>query len=216
MITDTEITEALAYINAKANAGKLSTADKNKIIKLRKELDMTNADIIPTPFDKPITVNKVASDDNGGLHSKDVTIIPYSKVDRVISSKLVKPKHTHSLKLFLYIISHIHKNTNYVYIDVDEYGIKYTISKRDRLNSIDELVALEVLKRTNIQGLFVINHNYIYNGNIDYVIQFMNKGLNVGFTVVDNKVIYDKETKKRILAKVGVHKSRFKTELELV
>lgn len=213
MDNNKEIIAALDVIRQKAEANKLSETDKNQIINLRKRLDMTNADIIPTPFDIPATVGKVNVDTDGGKHIKDVTVIPYSKVDRLVSNKLIKPHCNHSLKLLLYIISHIHKNTNYIYIDVEEYGIKYTICKRDRLASINELVELEVIKRTNIQGVFVVNHNAIYNGNIDYVIEFIKRGLNTGFIVEDNKVIYDAETKKKLMARIGIHKSKFKEEL---
>lgn len=216
MATTTNIRRIIKLLQEKVENGTISDELERQIEELTIEEEVKNYDIIPTPFDEPNATTKSTIDDFGDKHTKTVIKSNYTKIDRVTASKLVDPIYNHSTKLLVYIMSSIKNNSNYIFINAGEFTTKYHISKRDLGNAYKELSKLNIIRKTNIQGVIIINHNYIFNGRLDGIKLFYLRGLNKGFTVEDDIVVYDDETKNKLKARIGVHKSRFKDELDLV
>jgi hypothetical protein len=97
-------------------------------------------------------------------------------------------------KLLLYIINNVTINSNKIILDFNNNDIKEISTSDIELNYlIDKLEEYNIIRRSTINNVYIVNHNIIFRGDIEDFIKaytIIHKTDNIELTV-DSKVILD-------------------------
>jgi hypothetical protein len=97
-------------------------------------------------------------------------------------------------RLLLYIINNISINTNKIIIDFNDNNIKdISVSDIELNYLIDKLEEYNIIRRTTINNIYIVNHNIIFRGDIENFIKgytIIHESTNIELTI-DSKVILD-------------------------
>lgn len=143
--------------------------------------------IAPTPFDVNNNyVGKSIANRNKGYNK-----IRYYDISNILIS-LIKDATGTQLKTLFYVINNLEWNSNIIYLDYDVIADELNVGHRAIIDAIAFLCNNSIVCRTDIKGLFVVNHNLVFRGNIEqfyktYVTFYHDK-----LVVVSNKVILNK------------------------
>lgn len=143
--------------------------------------------IAPTPFDVNNNyVGKSIANRNKGYNK-----IRYYDISNILIS-LIKDATGTQLKTLFYVINNLEWNSNIIYLDYDVIADELNVGHRAIIDAIAFLCNNSIVCRTDIKGLFVVNHNLVFRGNIEqfyktYVAFYHDK-----LIVVSNKVILNK------------------------
>lgn len=143
--------------------------------------------IAPTPFD----VNNNYVGKSIANRNKGYDKIRYYDISNILIS-LIKDATGTQLKTLFYVINNLEWNSNIVYLDYDVIANELNVGHRAIIDAIAFLCNNSIVCRTDIKGLFVVNHNLVFRGNIEqfyktYVAFYHDK-----LIVVSNKVILNK------------------------
>lgn len=91
-----------------------------------------------------------------------------------------------------YVINNLEWNSNIVYLDYDVIADELNVGHRAIIDAIAFLCNNSIIYRTDIKGVFVVNHNLVFRGNIEqfyktYVAFYHDK-----LVVVSNRVVLNK------------------------
>lgn len=143
--------------------------------------------IAPTPF----AVNNNYVGKSIANRNKGYDKIRYYDISNILIG-LIKDATGTQLKTLFYIINSLEWNSNIVYLDYDIIADELNVGHRAIIDAIAFLCNNSIVCRTDIKGLFVVNHNLVFRGNIEqfyktYVAFYHDK-----LIVVSNKVILNK------------------------
>lgn len=143
--------------------------------------------IAPTPFD----VNNNYVGKSIANRNKAYDKIRYYDISNILIS-LIKDATGTQLKTLFYVINNLEWNSNIIYLDYDVIADGLNVGHRAIIDAIAFLCNNSIVCRTDIKGLFVVNHNLVFRGNIEqfyktYVAFYHDK-----LVVVSNKVILNK------------------------
>lgn len=156
----------------------VETEATNKVVS--KENEETEADylgILPTTFGTHIdTVLKELVDDlEVGDEYKLIKKVLKNKNFALYEVELEDIRANVSVtasKIIGYIVKHIEFNVNCIYFTYNNVNVFAHIDNNAYSKAISELVKHEVIRTTNRRSLYIVNHNYVFKGNI---IKFINK-----------------------------------------
>ena len=185
----TIIRKVLSEINLDINDGNVHKyADYTGFVKPRlNAIYEIICKIAPTPFDVNNNyVGKSIANRNKGYNK-----IRYYDISNILIS-LIKDATGTQLKTLFYIINNLEWNSNIIYLDYDVIADELNVGHRAIIDAIAFLCNNSIVCRTDIKGLFVVNHNLVFRGNIEqfyktYVAFYHDK-----LVVVSNKVILNK------------------------
>lgn len=69
------------------------------------------------------------------------------------------------LKMFVYIIGLLSKESDIVNIDIDAYCNTYGYNRRIAMQSVRSMIRLRVIARTNKRGLYFVNSHLFFEGD---------------------------------------------------
>lgn len=143
--------------------------------------------IAPTPFD----VNNNYVGKSIANRNKGYDKIRYYDISNILIS-LIKDATGTQLKTLFYVINNLEWNSNIIYLDYDVIANELNVGHRAIIDAIAFLCNNSIVCRTDIKGVFVVNHNLVFRGNIEqfyktYVAFYHDK-----LIVVSNKVILNK------------------------
>lgn len=185
----TIIKKVLSEVNLDINDGNVHKyADYTGFVKPRlNAIYEIICKIAPTPFD----VNNNYVGKSIANRNKGYDKIRYYDISNILIS-LIKYATGAQLKTLFYIINSLEWNSNIIYLDYDVIADELNVGHRAIIDAIAFLCNNSIVCRTDIKGLFVVNHNLVFRGNIEqfyktYVAFYHDK-----LIVVSNKVILNK------------------------
>ena len=185
----TIIRKVLSEVNLDINDGNVHKyADYTGFVKPRlNAIYEIICKIALTPFDVNNNyVGKSIANRNKGYNK-----IRYYDISNILIS-LIKDATGTQLKTLFYVINNLEWNSNIIYLDYDVIADELNVGHRAIIDAIAFLCNNSIVCRTDIKGLFVVNHNLVFRGNIEqfyktYVAFYHDK-----LVVVSNKVILNK------------------------
>lgn len=183
------IRKVLSEVNLDINDGNVHKyADYTGFVKPRLN---TIYDIIckiaPTPFDVNNNyVGKSIANRNKGFDK-----IRYYNISNILIS-LINNATVTQLKTLFYIINTLEWNSNIVYLDYDVIANELNVGHRAIIDAIAFLCNNSIVCRTDIKGLFVVNHNLVFRGSIEQFYKIYTAFYYDKLVVVSNKVVLNK------------------------
>lgn len=160
----TIIRKVLSEVNLDINDGNVHKyADYTGFVKPRlNTIYEIICKIAPTPFD----VNNNYVGKSIANRNKGYDKIRYYDISNILIS-LIKDATGTQLKTLFYVINNLEWNSNIVYLDYDVIANELNIGHRAIIDAIAFLCNNSIVCRTDIKGLFVVNHNLVFRGNIE-------------------------------------------------
>lgn len=162
----------------------VETEATNKIVNVEQEENVIDyLGVLPTTFNTQIDV--IAKELTEDLEIGD----EYKLIKKVLKNKnfalyevdledvRVKVSSTAS-KIIGYIVKYVDFNVNYIYFTYNNVNAYAHIDNNAYAKAISELVTHNVIQITNRRSLYIVNHNYIFKGNIIRFIDKYNKKYN--------------------------------------
>lgn len=143
--------------------------------------------IAPTPFD----VNNNYIGKSIANRNKGYDKIRYYDISNILIS-LIKDATGTQLKTLFYVINNLEWNSNIVYLDYDVIADELNVGHRAIIDAIAFLCNNSIVCRTDIKGVFVVNHNLVFRGNIEQFYKIYTAFYHNKLIVVSNKVILNK------------------------
>lgn len=143
--------------------------------------------IAPTPFD----VNNNYVGKSIANRNKDYDKIRYYDISNILIS-LIKDTTGTQLKTLFYVINNLEWNSNIVYLDYDIIADELNVGRRAIIDAITFLCNNSIICRTDIRGVFVVNHNLVFRGNIEQFYKTYTAFYYDKLVVVSNKVVLNK------------------------
>ena len=163
----------------------------------KKQKKINDSKYVPSPYDSTIKENsKTKNVDNLQLTFNDDTVSsPFVQCNPIAVHTILKAsreisgfgraRHDKSsvvgegglIKMYMYIVSIIKKDSNFIKLDkerVMQYTGIGTNGYAEYLRILNRLNVLVEIK--NMRSCYVINHNIIYNGNKTNLCKWLNKG----------------------------------------
>lgn len=185
----TIIKKVLSEVNLDINDGNVHKyADYTGFVKLRlNAIYEIICKIAPTPFD----VNNNYVSKSIANRNKSYDKIRYYDISNILIS-LIKDATGTQLKTLFYVINNLEWNSNIVYLDYDVIADELNVGHRAIIDAIAFLCNNSIVCRTDIKGVFVVNHNLVFRGNIEqfyktYVAFYHDK-----LVVVSNRIVLNK------------------------
>lgn len=174
----------------------------------KKQKKINDSKYVPSPYDSTIKENsKTKNVDNLQLTFNDDTVSsPFVQCNPIAVHTILKAsreifgfgraRHDKSsvvgegglIKMYMYIVSIIKKDSNFIKLDkerVMQYTGIGTNGYAEYLRILNRLNVLVEIK--NMRSCYVINHNIIYNGNKPNLCKWLNKGNKVEMKKDENK-----------------------------
>lgn len=143
--------------------------------------------IAPTPFDVNNNyVGKSITNRNKGYDK-----IRYYDISNILIS-LIKDATGTQLKTLFYVINNLEWNSNIVYLDYDVLADTINVGHRAIIDAIAFLCNNYIVCRTDIKGIFIVNHNLVFRGNIEQFYKIYTAFYHDKLVVVSNKVVLNK------------------------
>lgn len=166
----------------------------NAIKNVEQSFDYLSKKVIPSPFfsneDNIIKKSIDKYDAAGGLLSIDFKEVidnyKFVQCKKGYSFALRELSHK-ALLLSISISDSLKPNSNIYHLDVDYQCMFCNVKPATLDDLIKELISKQIINRTTINGIFVVNHNIFFNGNKTKFIKEY-KGL-----YGDNPVLKDKK-----------------------
>ena len=143
--------------------------------------------IAPTPFD----VNNNYVGKSIANRNKGYDKIRYYEISNILIS-LIKDATGTQLKTLFYVINNLEWNSNIVYLDYDIITDELNVGHRAIIDAIAFLCNNSIVCRTDIKGLFIVNHNLVFRGNIEQFYKTYTAFYHDKLVVVSNRVILNK------------------------
>lgn len=143
--------------------------------------------IAPTPFD----VNNNYVGKSIANRNKGYDKIRYYDISNILIS-LIKDATGTQLKTLFYIINNLEWNSNIVYLDYDVIADELNVGRRAIIDVVAFLCNNSIICRTDIRGVFVVNHNLVFRGNIEQFYKTYTAFYHDKLVVVSNKVVLNK------------------------
>lgn len=143
--------------------------------------------IAPTPFD----VNNNYVGKSIANRNKGYDKIRYYDISNILIS-LIKDATGTQLKTLFYVINNLEWNSNILYLDYDVIANELNVGHRAIIDAIAFLCNNSIVCRTDIKGLFVVNRNLVFRGNIEQFYKTYIAFYHDKLIVVSNKVILNK------------------------
>lgn len=142
----------------------------NELYAYLKRIDLRKSKILPTPFAVNSEHKKKEYDFSFGSktfsNEYDTTSRRYSQIVTDLNTIMYNCNKIIVHKLLQYIQANLVQDSNKIIFNINEVA---NIIKSDRGNVADavvELCAMNIIAKTDCQGTYIINHNYIFNGDI--------------------------------------------------
>lgn len=145
------------------------------------------AKIAPTPF----AVNNNYVGKSIANRNKGYDKIRYYNISNILIT-LIKNATGTQLKTLFYIINSLEWNSNIVYLDYDIIADELNVGHRAIIDAIAFLCNNSIVCRTYIKGLFIVNHNLVFRGNIEQFYKTYTVFYHDKLVVVSNRVILNK------------------------
>ncbi len=143
--------------------------------------------IAPTPFDVNNNyVGKSIANRNKGYNK-----IRYYDISNILIS-LIKDATGTQLKTLFYVINNLEWNSNIIYLDYDVIANELNVGHRAIIDAIAFLCNNSIICRTDIKGVFVVNHNLVFRGNIEQFYKIYTAFYHDKLVVVSNRVVLNK------------------------
>lgn len=143
--------------------------------------------IAPTLFD----VNNNYVGKSIANRNKGYDKIRYYDISNILIS-LIKDATGTQLKTLFYVINNLEWNSNIIYLDYDVIADKLNVGHRAIIDAIAFLCNNSIVCRTDIKGLFVVNHNLVFRGNIEQFYKIYTAFYHDKLVVVSNRVVINK------------------------
>lgn len=185
----TIIRKVLSEVNLDINDGNVHKyADYTDFVKPRlNAIYEIICKIAPTPFDVNNNyVGKSIANRNKGYNK-----IRYYDISNILIS-LIKDATGTQLKTLFYVINNLEWNSNIVYLDYDVIADELNVGHRAIIDAIAFLCNNSIVCRTDIKGVFVVNHNLVFHGNIEQFYKIYTAFYHDKLIVVSNKVVLNK------------------------
>lgn len=91
-----------------------------------------------------------------------------------------------------YVINNLEWNSNIVYLDYNVIAGELNVGHRAIIDAIAFLCNNSIVCRTDIKGLFIVNHNLVFRGNIEQFYKIYVAFYHDKLIVVSNKVVLNK------------------------
>lgn len=173
----------------------------------------------PFSYNKSTRTDIVAEFDNGYHLSKEVNIKRNSvTIGMRVWDIIRKNRYAVIISFIGYIAENIKFNSNVIYISHDlikGYGLVKP-NYRDYYNAIAYLEDENIIKRTNLQNIYVVNPIYIFRGNVNKLINIISEAKLIKTfddkdrLIVDKFVLFKNDTDKGI---VIANKDLYATEV---
>ena len=173
----------------------------------------------PFSYNKSTRTGIVAEFDNGYHLSKEVGIKRnFVTIDMRVWDIIRKNRYAVIISFIGYIAENIKFNSNVIYISHDlikGYGLVKP-NYRDYYNAIAYLEDENIIKRTNIRNIYVVNPIYIFRGDVNKLINIISEAKLIKTfddkdrLIVDKFVLFKNDTDKGI---VITNKDLYATEV---
>lgn len=173
----------------------------------------------PFSYNKSIRTGIVAEFDNGYHLSKEVGIKRnFVTIGMRVWDIIRKNRYAVIISFIGYIAENIKFNSNVIYISHDlikGYGLVKP-NYRDYYNAIAYLEDENIIKRTNLQNIYVVNPIYIFRGDVNKLINIISEAKLIKTfddkdrLIVDKFVLFKNDTDKGI---VIANKDLYATEV---
>lgn len=173
----------------------------------------------PFSYNKSTRTGIVAEFDNGYHLSKEVGIKRnFVTIDMRVWDIIRKNRYAVIISFIGYIAENIKFNSNVIYISHDlikGYGLVKP-NRRDYYNAIAYLEDENIIKRTNLQNIYVVNPIYIFRGDVNKLINIISEAKLIKTfddkdrLIVDKFVLFKNDTDKGI---VIANKDLYATEV---
>lgn len=173
----------------------------------------------PFSYNKSTRTGIVAEFDNGYHLSKEVGIKRnFVTIGMRVWDIIRKNRYAVIISFIGYIAENIKFNSNVIYISHDlikGYGLVKP-NRRDYYNAIAYLEDENIIKRTNLQNIYVVNPIYIFRGDVNKLINIINEAKLIKTfddkdrLIVDKFVLFKNDTDKGI---VIANKDLYATEV---
>lgn len=173
----------------------------------------------PFSYNKNTRTGIVAEFDNGYHLSKEVGIKRnFVTIGMRVWDIIRKNRYAVIISFIGYIAENIKFNSNVIYISHDlikGYGLVKP-NRRDYYNAIAYLEDENIIKRTNLQNIYVVNPIYIFRGDVDKLINIISEAKLIKTfddkdrLIVDKFVLFKNDTDKGI---VIANKDLYATEV---
>lgn len=185
----TIIRKVLSEINLDINDGNVHKyADYTGFVKPRlNAIYEIICKIAPTPFD----VNNNYVGKSIVNRNKGYDKIRYYDISNILIS-LIKDATGTQLKTLFYVINNLEWNSNIIYLDYDVIADELNVGHRAIIDAIAFLCNNSIVCRTDIKGLFVVNHNLVFRGNIEQFYKIYTAFYHDKLVVVSNRVVLNK------------------------
>ena len=134
--------------------------------------------IAPTPFD----VNNNYVGKSIANRNKGYDKIRYYDISNILIS-LIKDATGTQLKTLFYVINNL---------DYDVIADELNVGRRAIIDAIAFLCNNSIICRTDIRGVFVVNHNLVFRGNIEQFYKTYTAFYHDKLVIVSNKVVLNK------------------------
>lgn len=173
----------------------------------------------PFSYNKSTRTGIIAEFDNGYHLSKEVGIKRnFVTIDMRVWDIIRKNRYAVIISFIGYIAENIKFNSNVIYISHDlikGYGLVKP-NYRDYYNAIAYLEDENIIKRTNLQNIYVVNPIYIFRGDVNKLINIISEAKLIKTfddkdrLIVDKFVLFKNDTDKGI---VIANKDLYATEV---
>lgn len=173
----------------------------------------------PFSYNKSTRTGIVAEFDNGYHLSKEVGIKRnFVTIGMRVWDIIRKNRYAVIISFIGYIAENIKFNSNVIYISHDlikGYGLVKP-NRRDYYNAIAYLEDENIIKRTNLQNIYVVNPIYIFRGDVNKLINIISEAKLIKTfddkdrLIVDKFVLFKNDTDKGI---VIANKDLYATEI---
>lgn len=173
----------------------------------------------PFSYNKSTRTGIVAEFDNGYHLSKEVGIKRnFVTIGMRVWDIIRKNRYAVIISFIGYIAENIKFNSNVIYISHDlikGYGLVKP-NRRDYYNAISYLEDENIIKRTNLQNIYVVNPIYIFRGDVNKLINIISEAKLIKTfddkdrLIVDKFVLFKNDTDKGI---VIANKDLYATEV---
>ena len=173
----------------------------------------------PFSYNKSTRTGIVAEFDNDYHLSKEVGIKRnFVTIDMRVLDIIRKNRYAVIISFIGYIAENIKFNSNVIYISHDlikGYGLVKP-NRRDYYNAIAYLEDENVIKRTNLQNIYVVNPIYIFKGDVNKLINIISEAKLIKTfddkdrLIIDKFVLFKNDTDKGI---VIANKDLYATEV---
>lgn len=190
-------------LNFKTKAIKTTKVYKQAVDNVVKEqaviADKVAEDVYPTIFDctiKTKTVDRLLVDDSDNGH----TIIEHkTNASNRYFAQVLLPFHHIMTKcnskekaIALIVLRKLQWNSNIVHLSYDIIADELNVGRRAIIDAIAFLCNNSIICRTDVKGIFVVNHNLVFRGNIEQFYKTYTAFYHDKLVVVSNKVVLNK------------------------